>query len=83
MFGDWDMEWEAYTTRLTMAFIRIYDHNDIIVWCLNKKHGDVTTSLAYNALVEKHSPKYLPWWMSWVWNGKIPTKIQLFHLVGS
>ena len=75
LFGDWDMEWEVFITGLNMEGIRIYDWIDSITWSLNKKRGDVIASLAYNELVEQHLPKYLTWWMSWVWKGKLRTKI--------
>ena len=66
LFGDWDMEWEAFATSLTVACIKIHDSNDIIVWCLNKQWGNVTSLLAYNSLVEKHLTQHLTWSISWV-----------------
>ena len=37
LFSDWTLEWDAYITSLTMACIRLEDHNSNIVWCLIKK----------------------------------------------
>ena len=52
LFGDWVMEWEAFTTSLTMAGIKIHDCSDIIFWCLNKQQVNVSALLEYKALVE-------------------------------
>ena len=45
--GDWAIEWESYVTNLTMAGINLLGSSDRIVWCRNKKLGDVTVSLVY------------------------------------
>ena len=48
--GDWALEWERYVTNIPMVGINLLDNSDCIVWCRNKKLGDVTTSLAYEVL---------------------------------
>ena len=56
LFGDWALESESYVSNIIMASINLLDSSDCIVWCRNKKLGDVTTSLAYELLVEIQGP---------------------------
>ena len=50
--GELVVKWDEFLSRLSLAGINLSDSSDDIVWCLNKKRGDVTTNLAYNALVD-------------------------------
>ena len=62
--------------------IKLNDYEDRIVWVWDKKYGDITTKIAYEAIINSISTSDHRWWYRKLWNWTIPRKSKcIFFLV--
>ena len=79
LHGDLALEWDEYVKCLILLGITLTDASDRLVWIFKKQSRNVSSKLAYNSLVQKHSACMDCWWVSHLWSSNLPLKIKCFN----